>query len=416
MRWTALGMEWDGDSGREGHVLVQAEADADAPRTPVVVNLLLDRSGSMKGAPLAAAVEAARQLVDRAEPDDFLGLVVFDSVAEQRVPLTAMNEKGKRQFTQALAEVVTGRGTALHQAVDLGAQALTRVLVPGRKPKLLLLTDGEPSVGHESEASFSDLGQRVAHLGVSVHALGVGRHYVSEILGALTVPSENAYEHVDGPDGLPVAMGAVFALLFGEVAQGTAVRVRPEGFLALASRHGFPSRIDRDELVVSLGGLSRGMPRRLLLSGALAQKHWDARLTGVHVERGDQRMVTIPLRRVAVDSPEGRLIRAVGAELELVAHETVAWLSLAQRDPDRAESVLLAAENALHELRALDVDAVPSVRHTDRLRDLRNAIERGEGDLPLMVRRAKAARSGTHVSQVISIESHLAKKKQHDDR
>ena len=92
MNWTAWGLETAGETEREGHNLVRAEAESDGGRTPVVVNLLLDRSGSMKGAPMAAAVEAAQQLVDQSGPEDFLGLVVFDAVAEQRVPVTAMNE------------------------------------------------------------------------------------------------------------------------------------------------------------------------------------------------------------------------------------------------------------------------------------------------------------------------------------
>lgn len=411
MKWSAYAMELEGDTGREGHVLVTAEADAEAPRSAVVANLVLDRSGSMKGAPLAAAIEAAQQLVDQAKPEDFLGLLVFDAVAEQRVALTAMNEKGKRQMAQALSEIVTGRGTALHQAVDLGAKALTRLLVPGRKPKLLLLTDGEPSVGQESETSFQDLGQRVAHSGVSVHALGLGRHYLPEILTALTLPSENAFDHVDGPDGLPVAMGQIFGLIFGEVAQATSVQVRPTGFLALGCRHGFPTRIDGDALVVSTGAVSRGAPRRVLLTGTLSEAgEWSAQLTATHSERGDLRRITVPIQRVTPESPDGKLIRGVGLELDLVGQETVAWLSLAQRDPDRAAAVLLSAEQCLHELSALKLEALPVLRHLERLRDLRNAVERGEGDIPMLVRRAKAARSGTAVSQVIPLQPHLAKK------
>lgn len=413
MKWSAFGMELEGDTGREGHLLITAEADADAPRSAVVANLVLDRSGSMKGAPLAAAIEAAQQLVDQAKPEDFLGLVVFDAVAEQRVALTAMNEKGKRQMVQALSEIVTGRGTALHQAVDLGAKALTRLLVPGRKPKLLLLTDGEPSVGQESENAFQDLGQRVAQSGVAVHALGLGRHYLPEILTALTLPSENAFDHVDGPDGLPVAMGQIFGLIYGEVAQATRVQVKPEGFLALGSRHGFPTRIEDDALVVSTGAVSRGAPRRVLLTGTLTERpEWTAHITALHTERGDLRRISVPLQRVTASSHEGKLIRGVGLELELVGQETVAWLSLAQRDPDRAASVLLQAEQFLHELSALKLAELPVTRHLERLRDLRNAVERGEGDIPMLVRRAKAARSGTSVSQVIPIEAHLAKKKQ----
>src|SRR5687768_7582757 len=136
MNWTAWGLEVGGEGGREGHLLISAEASGESPRAPVMVNLLLDRSGSMKGAPLAAAVEAAQQFVELAGPQDFIGLLVFDGVAEQRVPVTAMDARGKRAMIDALAEIEPGRGTALHQAIELGARAVQRLLVPGRRPKL----------------------------------------------------------------------------------------------------------------------------------------------------------------------------------------------------------------------------------------------------------------------------------------
>ncbi|HLL53480.1 MAG TPA: VWA domain-containing protein [Myxococcaceae bacterium] len=409
MKWTAWGMETNGEAGREGHLLLIAEAEKEATRAPVVVNLLIDRSGSMKGAPLAAAIEAAQQLVDQAGPEDFLGLLVFDAVAEQRVPMMPMAPKGKRQMMQALSEIVPGKGTALHQAVDMGAQALNRLLVPGRRPKLLLLTDGEPSVGHESEVSFQDLGQKVARSGVGVHALGLGRHYLPEILAALTLPSENAFEHVDGPDGLPVAMGAVFALLFGEVVSSAQVLVKPEGFMSLSCRHGFPTLVEGESLVVGLGAISRGMPRRVLLSGGLGGADWSAQVTGLYVEKGDQRRVAIPVQRVWPDAREGKLVLGVGLELDLVTAETGAWLALAQKDPDRAGGLLGQAEQAMTELSNLVLDEIAVGRHMERLKDLRGAIERGEGDIPMLVRRAKSAKTGTHVSQVIPLEPRYKK-------
>jgi Ca-activated chloride channel family protein len=403
MKWTAKAVELEGSAGREGHVLVAAEPEGDEPRSPVMVNLLLDRSGSMKGAPLAAAVEAAHELLDQAGPEDFLGLLVFDGVAEQRVPLCPMDERGKRRMADALAEVKPGRGTALHQAVELGARALQRLLVPGIRPKLLLLTDGEPSAGPDTEAAFERLGVKLAQSGLAVHALGLARHYVAEILSALTLPSSNAFEHVDGPDGLPVAMGGIFSLLFGEVATNASLRVIPQGFRAIGCRHAFVTHNEQDALLVVVGNVSRGLSRRVLLSGAVRTGDWTAQVTGSAVARGDQRHVTVEVARVASESADGRLIQGVGCELELVGEETAAWLSLAQKDRERALVQLERAETSLEDLASLSVPELPLRRHRERLTDLRGAVERGEGDLPLLIRRAKSARMGTHVSQVIPL-------------
>ncbi len=401
MNWTAVGLERTVGASREGHILVSVDEAADVARVPLMLNLLLDRSGSMKGAPLAAAVEAALQLVDLAGPDDFLGLLTFDGVAEQRVAMCAMDDAGKKTFIEALAEVESGQGTALHQALELGARAVQRLLVPGRRPRLLLLTDGEPSVGPDSEAAFEALGAKVAQGGTSVHALGLARHYVPEILTAVTLPSGNAFEHVDGPEGLAEALGALFAHLFGDVASGVEVRLCPTGFSSIGCRHAYSTRVESDALVVMVGELSRAASRRVLFSGSLGTGAWNAAITGSAVARGDQRHQSVPVERVDGASAEGRLVLGVGLELDLVGAETGAWLALARRDLPRAESLLDDSERALRDLTGLGVEGLSGQRHRARLVDLRTAIERGDGDFPLLIRRAKSAQAGTHVSQVI---------------
>ena len=411
MQWTAVGVESSKSGNAEAFILVTAEAAGDEVRAPVMVNLLLDRSGSMKGAPLSAAVEAALQFVDLARADDFLGLLLFDGVVEQRVPVMAMDARGKKLMAEALADVRTGRGTALYQAVDAGAKALQRVLVPGRKPRLLLLTDGEPSVGPDTQTAFDELGLVMARDNISVHALGLARHYVAEVLAALTLPSGNAFEHVDGPEGLAEAMGAVIANLFGQVATGATVKVTPEGFGALSCRHGYPARAEAESLVVTLGDVSRGFARRLLLSGPVLAGQWGAQIVGASVERGDQRQARVDLVKVSADSASGRGVLSLALELSLVSEETAAWLSLARKDVHRAEAQLERAEASLREIVALASGTVQVRRHLERLGDLRLAVERGEGDIPLLIRRAQSAKAGTHVSQVIQLAVYRAQNK-----
>ncbi len=403
MNWKAWGVEVAIENARDVYLMISAEAAGDEPRAPVLVNLVLDRSGSMKGAPLSAAIEAAWNFVELARADDFIGLCLFDGVAEQRVPVQAMNQRGKDAIADALAGVHTGRGTALHQAVELAARSLQRVLVPGRRPRMLLLTDGEPSVGPDTQAAFDALGLTLAKDGISVHALGLARHYVAEVLAALTLPSGNAFEHVDGPEGLGEAMGAVVSRLFGEVGHAASVKLQPFGFSSLTPCHAYPTRVEGESMVVTLGDVSRGLARRVLLKGLVAAGGWQVTITGDCTERGDQRHQKVQLQRVGAETVEGRLMIALSHELELVSDETAAWLSLARRDLKRAEQQLVAAEAHLAHMAALQPASLPVSRHATRLSDLRLAIERGEGDIPLLIRRAKSAHAETHVSQVIPL-------------
>ena len=404
MKLTACAVERDGERGRKVHLLVTVEAEEDAPRAPVAVNFLLDRSASMRGAPLAAAVEAAQLLVERAGPKDHVGLLVFDGVPEQRLPLRLMDAAARGKLAEQLSTLRAGQGTALHEAVESGAAEVRRLFVPGARPKMLVLTDGEPSVGKRALPDFRALGAQVAESGIALHALGLGRHYLPEILEALTGPSGTGFTHVDDAEGLSMAASGLMAELFGEVGTGARLSVRPTGFSDLQCRHRYPARAEGDSLGVGLGSLSHAFARRALFTGHLELADWSLGVTTTWVENGDTRRVSVPVQRVLPDSPEGRLIRAVGVELDLVAAESGAWKAMMRRDPSAAEQWLVMAEQSLQKLVQLDAAQVPAGRHVERLADLRQVVEQRVAELPaLLVRRARAtdARTGLSVVQAL---------------
>lgn len=414
MKLTAWAVERDNEQGREVALLVNLEADEDAPRAPVAVNLLIDRSASMRGAPLVAAVEAAQALVAQAGPRDYIGLLAFDGMPEQLLPVRAMEPEAKTELSERLSALETGSGTALHEAVDLGAASLRRVLVPGAKPKLLLLTDGEPSVGPALVTDFRQLGSKTAESGLTLHALGLGRHYMPEILEALTGPSGTGFSHADDAEALPTTVAGIVTELFGEVASEARVHVLPSGFAELRCRHRYPARVEGDAMSVLLGSISQACLRRALFTGRLSSADWNLSVTASFQERGDTRRPSVTVTRVLPDSPQGKLVRAVSVELDLVAAEGAAWKALSRRDVEGAGRSLNEAEAALHELVRLSAEEVPARRHLERLADLRLAVERRVAELPaLMVRRAKAEGARTSVSQVIRMPVNPKKKVEH---
>ena len=205
-------------------------------------------------------------------------------------------------------------------------------------------------------------------------------------------------------------MGAIVAHLFGQVAAEVQVRVQPEGFGAISCRHGFPTTLEADALVVTLGDVSRGYSRRVLLTGPIRGDTWSAIVHGSGRERGDLKHQKVELEFATPESSRGRLIVGLSHELNLVGEETAAWLSLARKDTARAETQLEAAETSLRAIVAMAPEGIAVRRHLERLADLRSAVERGEGDIPLLIRRAQAARAGTNVSQVIPIQNYRQKR------
>ncbi|MCP3099121.1 VWA domain-containing protein [Myxococcus sp. K15C18031901] len=404
MKQTAWAVERDAEHGREVLLLVSLEADADAPRAPVAVNLAIDRSASMRGVPLLAAIQAAQALVERATPRDYLGLLTFDAEAEQVLPVRAMDTSAKAQFLRTLARLESGEGTALHEAVERSAEAVRRVFVPGARPQVLMLTDGEPSVGPSHLAEFRTLGGRVAESGVVMHALGLGRHYLPDILDALTSPAGTGFVHVDDPESLPLAVAAMSAELFGEVASDARVYVLPTGFSALRCRHRYPARVEGDAMSAVLGSVSQSFARRVLFDGTLdasVGSAWNLGVTASYVENGDTRRAPVTVTRLSPDSDQGRFVRAVSAELELVAAESAAWKALGRKQQDVAEQALEVADLALYKLARLGAPEVLPQRHMERLADLRRYVEkRAANPQGLVMRRARSEVSRITLSRV----------------
>ena len=84
------------DLDDEVTIMLDLEApaiDADKRRPPASLEIVLDRSGSMSGAPLEGAKDALIALVRRLEPTDNFGLVTFDDTAQVVVPAGPISDK-----------------------------------------------------------------------------------------------------------------------------------------------------------------------------------------------------------------------------------------------------------------------------------------------------------------------------------
>ncbi|OCW85484.1 hypothetical protein A8M60_05555 [Nocardia farcinica] len=90
---------------------LQAPAGPVTDRTPTAFQVVLDRSGSMSGAPLAGARKALSSVVAQLDPTDVFGLVTFDDSADVVVPAGPLTDK------QRVPLQVASFGTANRPAV-----------------------------------------------------------------------------------------------------------------------------------------------------------------------------------------------------------------------------------------------------------------------------------------------------------
>jgi Ca-activated chloride channel family protein len=152
-------------------------------RTPVNVAFVIDRSGSMRGARIAQAREAAAAAVRRLDKNDIASVVIFDDKIDLLVQAQPVDDHAA--FIDRIRQIDTRGTTAIHGAVTEGAQQVRHNLDPRRLNRVVLLSDGQANVGPRRPEDFAKLGRELLAQGISVSTIGLGNQYNEDLMLAL---------------------------------------------------------------------------------------------------------------------------------------------------------------------------------------------------------------------------------------
>lgn len=172
------------------------EAGAAAAPAPVPLNfcLVLDRSGSMQGAKLAALKDATKRVIDTLTPQDIVSIVLFDDTVQVLVPATLATDKAA--LVALVDAVQEAGGTAMSGGMQMGLGELAKYTAPDRVSAMLLLTDGQ-TWGDENacRAIATQLGQA----GVRITALGLGAEWNEKLLDDLADATGGVSDYIADP-------------------------------------------------------------------------------------------------------------------------------------------------------------------------------------------------------------------------
>lgn len=176
-------------------------SEVDGEKTPLTNVLVIDHSGSMKGAPMENAKSAASQYVQKLRTGDQVGLVQFDD----RVDVLSGITNNKSGVIAAIGAIQPRGDTAVYDALNAG---IAQVPDCGRKA-VTILTDGDDTAS-KSNSQFVISAANTANLPVfSVGIKGEGFNpsiikQISEATGGqyleANTPTEiaNLYTNIDG--------------------------------------------------------------------------------------------------------------------------------------------------------------------------------------------------------------------------
>lgn len=159
----------------------------------LAVEILIDTSGSMDGAPLQAAAAAAAAFLSRLGPDDRVGLITFGSPPVERAQL------GAPPAISGLDQLVADGYTSLYGAINLAIARLASEQAKSRA--IVVLTDGRDDEGdRRSDQRFDQLRQAVSGSTIPIHALGfTSPEFDSGPLRELAGLTHGTYRDTDNP-------------------------------------------------------------------------------------------------------------------------------------------------------------------------------------------------------------------------
>ena len=203
-------------------VLVSLEGATPVRRPPINVALVLDRSGSMSGEPLAAARAAAERFAAFLSPADRLAVVTFDNEVDV---VFGPAPGGDSAALAAIARVEAGGSTNLSGGWLQGRRLVEQGLVEGTN-RVVLLTDGQANVGLVQPSQLLGLAEAGAGHRVSTTCIGFGAHYNEDLLEAMARAGGGNYWYVEQNDQMAEIFAGEIEGLVALAAQNVTVEVR----------------------------------------------------------------------------------------------------------------------------------------------------------------------------------------------
>jgi Ca-activated chloride channel family protein len=313
--------------------LKTATPNPHAKRPAVDVAFVIDRSGSMTGAPLELAKQGVITALDQLNDGDSAAVVAYDHVPITVSPLAPVTSAQRTQLSRTMHEMETGGSTNLFGGWQLGCEHLAHpeFRVAGRVRRAILLTDGLANVGLLDPEQIS---RQVAHrrqAGIITSTLGLGTGIDETLLAGMAEAGGGNFAFTEHAKDLP----AFFARELGEAlavvaSAATMTLTLPNGVRARLLNP-FPTERSGKKLSIALGDLPAGMTLDLVFlittrtktEGVHAPLKLSAEWCSVKPEGG-----AAPTERINV--PIDTLMAVSPADFEAMPRDEIASKAVAQ--------------------------------------------------------------------------------------
>jgi Ca-activated chloride channel homolog len=287
------------------HALLELTAptpDEARERSPATLQVVLDRSGSMAGDRLLAALQAVDSLVGHLSSEDRIGLVTFD--AHVAVPLAAGAVGDGHRVRKALGTIFPGSTTNLSGGLLRGIQEARRVSDgAGAGATLVLLSDGLANEGVTNHSQLEKFAAGARDASITTSTIGIGYGYDEDLLASIAGGGAGNAHFAEQGDDAGAALASEVEGLLQQAVQAASLTVRPtDEVSAVRLFNDLPAAGIDGGFMVELGDFHAGETRRVLLEidvPAVAElglaKVCELELRWVEIESMKSQVASIPV-------------------------------------------------------------------------------------------------------------------------
>jgi len=238
-------------------------------RMPLNFALVLDHSGSMKGAKLRNVKEAVKMVIDRLEPTDYVSVVIFDDTSQVVIPSLPANDKPGMKAT--IDQIRDAGGTTMSLGMIQGLNELRRWNIPNAVNRMILLTDG---VTYGDSDRCRQLARDAAAAGIAIYPLGIGADWDEDLLDSIGQLSGGMpAEFIRDPsDALGIFEQQLQSAVDVAIRNATLILRLPVGVTAKKAVKVLPiisdlgqSVLSDRQVVIPLGDLGKDKPQSVLV-------------------------------------------------------------------------------------------------------------------------------------------------------
>ncbi|MBD1865046.1 MULTISPECIES: VWA domain-containing protein [Trichocoleus] len=254
------------------NVLLRFRADTpESARRQLNLSLVIDRSGSMAGAPLHHALKAAESVVDQLEPEDTLSVVVYDDAVDTAVSPQSVTDKAG--LKTAIRRVQAGGITNLSGGWLKGCEYVKAHLDPQKINRVLLLTDGHANMGIQDPKVLTATSGQKAEAGIVTTTLGFAQGFNEDLLIGMARSANGNFYFIQSIDEAAEVFRIELDSLRAVVGQNLLVTLELAAGVSLVDTLSLAkvSQNDAGATVLSLGELYEGEDKLLGLSLAISE-------------------------------------------------------------------------------------------------------------------------------------------------